>query len=253
MQADGEDAPRTGRARTLRHRHARQLAARAMASMGRMEGAKRVRRRRGMGCVGRQREKPARHGGRASTMPARRVSGRIVEACAKASRNEDEFIRRVRKESFSIIDPRLAAGNRAKDSFDPGGGRLQITWLLCGRVDQNGSTPSSSATTCDETTARRLGPDDAEEAAPRPCRNGAPRWRTARPSSMMDANAHRRTCPRTTWNASYPSVLHRRQSQQRGGRRRIPGSDARGPAHVRHAARTLRNRAGIRSMEHGRL
>lgn len=44
MQADGEIAPRTGRARTLRYRHARQLAVRAMASMGRMEGAERVRR-----------------------------------------------------------------------------------------------------------------------------------------------------------------------------------------------------------------
>ena len=54
----------------------------------------------------------------ASTMP-RQYVGRIVEACAKASRSEDEFIRRVRREGFSI-DPRLRKGT-AKDSFtDPG-------------------------------------------------------------------------------------------------------------------------------------
>ena len=54
----------------------------------------------------------------ASTMPRQHV-GRIVEACAKASRSEDEFIRRVRREGFSI-DPRLRRGT-AKDSFtDPG-------------------------------------------------------------------------------------------------------------------------------------
>ena len=63
----------------------------------------------------------------ASTMP-RQYVGRIVEACAKASRSEDEFIRRVRREGFSI-DPRLRKGT-AKDSFtDPGQVvGYRITW-----------------------------------------------------------------------------------------------------------------------------
>lgn len=51
----------------------------------------------------------------AETMPKQHV-GRIVEACAKASRSEDEFIRRVRREGFSI-DPHLRKG-AARDSFD---------------------------------------------------------------------------------------------------------------------------------------
>ena len=48
--------------------------------------------------------------------------------CAKASRSEDEFIRRVRREGFSI-DPRLRKGT-AKDSFtDPGQVvGYRITW-----------------------------------------------------------------------------------------------------------------------------
>ena len=63
----------------------------------------------------------------ASTMPRQHV-GRIVEACAKASRSEDEFIRRIRREGFSI-DPRLRKGT-AKDSFtDPGQVvGYRITW-----------------------------------------------------------------------------------------------------------------------------
>ena len=63
----------------------------------------------------------------ASTMP-RQYIARIVEACAKASRSEDEFIRRVRREGFSI-DPRLRRGT-AKDSFtDPGQVvGYRITW-----------------------------------------------------------------------------------------------------------------------------
>lgn len=63
----------------------------------------------------------------ASTMPRQHV-GRIVEACAKASRSEDEFIRRARREGFSI-DPRLRRGT-AKDSFtDPGQVvGYRITW-----------------------------------------------------------------------------------------------------------------------------
>ena len=48
----------------------------------------------------------------------RQYVGRIVEACAKASHSEDEFIRRVRREGFSI-DHRLRKGT-AKNSFtDP--------------------------------------------------------------------------------------------------------------------------------------
>ena len=63
----------------------------------------------------------------ASTMP-RQYIARIVEACAKASRSEDEFIRRIRREGFSI-DPRLRRGT-AKDSFtDPGQVvGYRITW-----------------------------------------------------------------------------------------------------------------------------
>ena len=63
----------------------------------------------------------------ASTMP-RQYIARIVEACAKASRSEDEFICRVRREGFSI-DPRLRKGT-AKDSFtDPGQVvGYRITW-----------------------------------------------------------------------------------------------------------------------------
>ena len=58
----------------------------------------------------------------------RQYIARIVEACAKASRSEDEFIRRVRREGFSI-DPRLRKGT-AKDSFtDPGQVvGYRITW-----------------------------------------------------------------------------------------------------------------------------
>jgi hypothetical protein len=63
----------------------------------------------------------------ASTMP-RQYIARIVEACAKASHSEDEFIRRIRREGFSI-DPRLRRGT-AKDSFtDPGQVvGYRITW-----------------------------------------------------------------------------------------------------------------------------
>ncbi|KFI90857.1 relaxase/mobilization nuclease family protein [Bifidobacterium saguini DSM 23967] len=63
----------------------------------------------------------------ASTMPRQRVA-LIVEACARASHSEDEFIRRIRREGFSI-DPRLRKG-AAKDSFtDPGQVvGYRITW-----------------------------------------------------------------------------------------------------------------------------
>lgn len=49
------------------------------------------------------------------TMP-RHTVGRLVEACAQASRSEDEFIRRVRREGLNI-DPRLRKGV-TKGSFD---------------------------------------------------------------------------------------------------------------------------------------
>lgn len=63
----------------------------------------------------------------ASTMPKQHV-GRIVEACAKASRSEDKFIRRVRREGFSI-DPRLRKGV-TRESFDSPGQVVgyRITW-----------------------------------------------------------------------------------------------------------------------------
>ena len=63
----------------------------------------------------------------ADTMPKQHV-GRIVEACAKASRSEDEFIRRVRREGFSI-DPRLRKGV-TRESFDSPGQVVgyRITW-----------------------------------------------------------------------------------------------------------------------------
>ena len=90
---------------------------------GRMEGAERVRRRRGMGCVGRQSEEPARHGGRRlhDAAPVCRPDRGGVR---QASRSEDEFIRRVRREGFSI-DP-AAQGNRQRLVHRPRpGGRLQ--------------------------------------------------------------------------------------------------------------------------------
>lgn len=127
MQADGEIAPRTGRARTLRHRHARQLA------YGQWRQWAEWKARNGYGddegwdaLDGKARSRLVTAVA-ASTMPRQHV-GRIVEACAKASRSEDEFIRRVRREGFSI-DPRLRKGT-AKDSFtDPGQVvGYRITW-----------------------------------------------------------------------------------------------------------------------------
>lgn len=148
MQADGEDTPRTGRARTLRHRHARQLAVRAMASMGRMEGAKRVRRRRGMGCVGRQREKPARHGGR-----------RLNDA-APACRPDRGGVRQGIAQRGRVHTPPYTG--KASPSTPGCAGEPPKTrsptparWSATGSRGaartggRNGSTPSSSATTCD--------------------------------------------------------------------------------------------------------
>ena len=92
-----------------------------------MEGAERVRRRAGWEALDGKARSRLVTAGAASTMP-RQYVGRIVEACAKASRSEDEFIRRVRREGFSI-DPRLRKGT-AKDSFtDPGQVvGYRITW-----------------------------------------------------------------------------------------------------------------------------
>ena len=53
----------------------------------------------------------------ATTMPKYAVA-RIVEACAKSSRSEDEFIRRVRREGLNI-DPRLRKGVRKGEFTDP--------------------------------------------------------------------------------------------------------------------------------------
>lgn len=63
----------------------------------------------------------------ADTMP-RYAIGRIVRACALASRSEDEFIRRVRREGLSI-DPRLRKGV-GKGSFTARGQVVgyTVTW-----------------------------------------------------------------------------------------------------------------------------
>lgn len=63
----------------------------------------------------------------ASTMP-RYAVGRLVRACALASRSEDEFIRRVRREGLSI-DPRLRKGT-GKGSFTDRGQVVgyTVTW-----------------------------------------------------------------------------------------------------------------------------
>lgn len=147
MQADGKDAPRTGRARTLRYRHARQLAVWAMASMGRMEGAKRVRRRRGMGCVGRQREKPARHGGRRlnDATPIHRPNrGGVRQGIAQRGR-----VHTPRAQGRLLHRPRAAQGNRQRLVHRPRPWSATGSRGAARTGGRNGSTPSSSATTCD--------------------------------------------------------------------------------------------------------
>ncbi|RGL04021.1 hypothetical protein DXC85_05355 [Bifidobacterium longum] len=171
MQADGEDAPRTGRARTLRHRHARQLAVRAMASMGRMEGAKRVRRRRGMGCVGRQREKPARHGGRRlnDAAPACRPDrGGVRQGIAQRGR-----VHTPRAQGRLLHRPQAAQGNRQNLVHRPRpGGRLQDHVAQHGRVDGTVQRLRARRRHAIETTARRLG---GRCQKPRPGRAGMAR------------------------------------------------------------------------------
>ena len=107
----------------------------------------------------------------ASTMPRQHV-GRIVEACAKASRSEDEFIRRVRREGFSI-DPRLRKGT-AKDSFtDPGQVvGYRITWHSTDGWTGTVQRLRARRRHAIETTARRLG---GRCQKPRPGRAGMAR------------------------------------------------------------------------------
>ena len=78
-------------------------------------------------------------------MPKQHV-GLIVEACAKASRSEDEFIRRVRREGFNI-DPHLRKGV-SKDSFKSPSQVVgyQITGAVR-TVGLNDSTQSTSVRT----------------------------------------------------------------------------------------------------------
>lgn len=99
----------------------------------------------------------------------------------------------------------------------------------------------------DDMRLKRLRDDWADDARSRSL--AVQEWRAAmenRPPFLDDGT---RKTPGESVHARHGtprirSVRHRRQPQQRGGRRRIPGSDARGPAHVRHAARTLRAYAG---------
>lgn len=81
----------------------------------------------------------------ADTMP-RYAIGRIVRACALASRSEDEFVRRVRREGLNI-DPRLRKGV-GKESFTQ---RSQIVGYTVTWRSRDGWTERLSATD--------LGPD----------------------------------------------------------------------------------------------
>ncbi len=144
--------------------------------------AKRVRRRRGMGCAGRQRENPAGHGCRRGD-DAKQHIGRIVEACAKASRSEDEFIRRVRSEGFSI-DPSLRKGT-AKDSFTDSPDQVvgyRITWR-----SRDGWTERFNASDLgDDMRLKELRDDWAHDARSRESlavQEWRAAWRTARRSS----------------------------------------------------------------------
>ena len=108
----------------------------------------------------------------ASTMPRQHV-GRIVEACAKASRSEDEFIRRVRREGFSI-DPRLRKGT-AKDSFtDPGQVvGYRITW----RSSDGWTERFNAFELGDDMRLKRLRDDWADDARSRAL--AVQEWRAA--------------------------------------------------------------------------
>ena len=108
----------------------------------------------------------------ASTMPRQHV-GRIVEACAKASRSEDEFIRRVRREGFSI-DPRLRRGT-AKDSFtDPGQVvGYRITW----RSSDGWTERFNAFELGDDMRLKRLRDDWADDARSRSL--AVQEWRAA--------------------------------------------------------------------------
>ena len=118
----------------------------------------------------------------ASTMP-RQYIARIVEACAKASRSEDEFIRRVRREGFSI-DPRLRRGT-AKDSFtDPGQVvGYRITW----RSTDGWTERFNAFELGDDMRLKRLRDDWADDARSRAL--AVQEWRAAmenRPPFLAD-------------------------------------------------------------------
>ena len=108
----------------------------------------------------------------ASTMPRQHV-GRIVEACAKASHSEDEFIRRVRREGFSI-DPRLRRG-AAKTSFtDPGQVvGYRITW----RSSDGWTERFNAFELGDDMRLKRLRDDWADDARSRSL--AVQEWRAA--------------------------------------------------------------------------
>ena len=108
----------------------------------------------------------------ASTMPRQHV-GRIVEACAKASHSEDEFIRRVRREGFSI-DPRLRRG-AAKTSFtDPSQVvGYRITW----RSSDGWTERFNAFELGDDMRLKRLRDDWADDARSRSL--AVQEWRAA--------------------------------------------------------------------------
>lgn len=108
----------------------------------------------------------------ASTMPRQHV-GRIVEACAKASHSEDEFIRRVRREGFSI-DPRLRKGT-AKTSFtDPSQVvGYRITW----RSSDGWTERFNAFELGDDMRLKRLRDDWADDARSRSL--AVQEWRAA--------------------------------------------------------------------------
>ena len=91
----------------------------------------------------------------ASTMP-RQYIARIVEACAKASHSEDEFIRRA--QGRLLHRPQAAQGNRQRLVHRPRpGGRLQDHVAQHGRVDGTVQRLRARRRHAIETTARRLG------------------------------------------------------------------------------------------------
>lgn len=115
MPRNGTGTVRTRRDRPVEHGKPGQVPVRGMAALGRMESTGGLRRPLPWHALDGDERVRRIAAVAAETMPKQHV-GRIVEACAKASRSEDEFIRRVRREGFSI-DPHLRKG-AARDSFD---------------------------------------------------------------------------------------------------------------------------------------